>query len=175
MALLHPFLVLVATLLSLAFISYLGALTLAFLLVRGLVRGEHAKESLLAPLARLGPYPVAFLVLVGALAAILANANVFTYTIMTLALVLLPSLIVALPVSSLLSLLALLSSYGRKIWPALLAFLPPAAACIYLASSVALMLSTYVTGGYVFFFLLTSLAFSISGCVDAVPRAMSEG
>ncbi|RLI13765.1 hypothetical protein DRO33_00650 [Candidatus Bathyarchaeota archaeon] len=164
---LDPLLILVLSLLTCSLLAYVAALAFVLVALTGVVGEEHLREFLLSPLARLGPYLLFFLALIGLVGAVFKDLGFLAQMLVAFSLVILPSLVVAFPVSSCFLLACLAARYGRRTWPAFVVFLPPAALSLYLAFTASSFISAYLLEGYTPFFLVSSVVFSVGGCVRA--------
>jgi len=151
---------------ALALMLYSLGMLILVLLARRRARPEDIREVVLTPIVRLSPYALICLLVPLSLAYILRNRLILTCTITLFALVMFPSIIIALLISSLPLLIALVARYGRAMWPALLGFSIPYAPALYLMSHKVLSLIPLMPGEYATVFAILSAVFTIGGMVS---------
>ncbi len=161
-----------AFLFLLALIANIAATTFAAITLKGIIKPELISDLVFAPAARLSPYAAITLILPWAISAIAGAGKAVSYMelpIVMFFLVLVPSLLIALSISSWFLMINILARYKRIAMPGLVAFLPPSALALYLTLTATLRLIHYLPSSYVFVLSIFTILLTLNGCTRHVP------
>ncbi len=157
---------------SLALLLYSSSALLSVVLLRRRVGPEKALDAFLTPIARLGSYAALMVLVPWLLAVLLNNETILWNFVVLFTLLMLPSLLVGLVVSSSVMLLDIIA-LGRRAgaWPAVLSAYALLMLALYLVISSVITASLYLPEGYMPLFAVLAALFSIGGLIHVVPRA----